>query len=80
MVTIFSLTQAPTFELYMQQYMLRIDTQQTTCYDDIGLYAQVVDTMLGSILNTNGRTPMRSLNKKTNLHFGILQLLHLKSN
>ena len=40
------------------------------CYDEIGLYAQNTDTILGSIVNTLGG-PMQSLKKTENLHFGV---------
>jgi hypothetical protein len=40
----------------MQRFMLRIDTQKNTCYDDIGLYAQYVSNILCSIPKTIGRT------------------------
>ena len=41
--------------IYMSRLMLRTDTQKDTCYNEIGLCAQNKDTILGSIVNTNGR-------------------------
>ena len=67
-------------EWYTSRFVVKTDTKIGTCYDGIGLYAQNIDTILGSIINTFGRGwNLFKKKEKENLHFNLLWLLHLNS-
>ena len=51
-VTLFDWT--PIFEWYMTKPVLENGHQNDICYDEIGLCAQYIDTIVGSIVNTLG--------------------------
>ena len=45
------LNQTPIFEWYMARFRVKNGHQKDTCYDEIELCAQNIDTILGSIVN-----------------------------
>ena len=54
--------------------------QKDTLYNEIGLCAQSMSTILGQMINTIGRASTSPFNIKRFLHFDLLRLLHLNSN